>query len=349
MIQSNDVNIDSTAPLSTPAQIKAMFPANEVTTAKVVAGRDEIKAVLDGNLRKHILITGPCSIHNEDAALEYAERLLKLREQVGDVILPIMRVYFEKPRTTVGWKGLIYDPDLNDSSNIEKGLRIARRLLVRIVSQGIPAATEILEPIIPQYIADLISWAAIGARTTESQTHRQLTSGLSMPIGFKNATDGSVMVAVNAIKAASSRHAFIGITEEGKVSIFRTKGNPYGHIVLRGGETQTNYSSEYIAFTKVVMQKAGIRPNIIVDCSHANSRKQPQRQLEVLRDVIGQIEQGETALCGSMLESNLLPGAQPLDANPLQPGVSVTDACIGWDDTEAIILEAAQRLRLAWK
>jgi len=345
MIQSNDVHIESISPLSTPEEIKNMFPANAVIMKKVVNSRKQICAVLDGTTRKHILITGPCSIHNEDAALEYAERLLRLREKVKDVIFPVMRVYFEKPRTTVGWKGLIYDPDLNDSSNIEKGLRMARRLLLRIVSLGLPTATEILEPIIPQYIADLITWAAIGARTTESQTHRQLTSGLSMPIGFKNATDGGIQVALNAIQAAAFHHAFIGITEQGKVGIFRTKGNPYGHIVLRGGETQTNYSSEYIAFTKVVMQKAGLRPNIIVDCSHANSRKQPQRQLDVMRDVLGQIEQGETAVIGTMLESNLLPGSQPLDAKPVQPGVSVTDACIGWDDTEKIILEAAERLR----
>lgn len=345
MIKSNDVNIESTSPLSTPAEIKALFPANELIRKMVVNSRKEIRAVLDGKLRKHIVIIGPCSIHNEDAALEYAERLLRLREDIGDCLMPVMRVYFEKPRTTVGWKGLIYDPDMNDSSNIEKGLRIARRLLLRISSMGIPTATEILEPIIPQYIADLIGWAAIGARTTESQTHRQLTSGLSMPIGFKNATDGSVQVAVNAIKSAASRHAFIGITEEGKVSIFRTKGNAYGHLVLRGGETETNYASEYIAFTKEVMKKAGLRPNIVVDCSHANSRKQPQKQLEVMRDVIGQIIGGETAIVGSMLESNLLPGTQPLNAVPLNPGISVTDACIGWDATAEVLDHLAQAVR----
>jgi len=339
MVQSNNVNIESTSPLSTPAEIKAMFPATDDLMRKVVNARNEIRAVLNRKSDKFIVITGPCSIHNTDAALEYARRLLLLKEKFADRLIIVMRTYFEKPRTTVGWKGMIYDPDLNDSYNIEKGLQVSRKLLREIVDMGLPAATEILEPIIPQYIADLITWAAIGARTTESQTHRQLTSGLSMPIGFKNATDGSVHVAVNAIKSSASRHAFIGITEEGRVSIFRTKGNAYGHMVLRGGENCANYASEYIAFTKVVMEKEGLTPNIIVDCSHSNSRKQPQRQLDVMHDLMAQLAAGENAIRGAMLESNLLPGSQPIKTDCLNPGISITDGCIGWDDTEKIISE----------
>ncbi len=339
MVQSNNVNIESTAPLITPAELKALFPATNELMRKVVDSRNELRAILDRKSNKHAIITGPCSIHNTDAALEYAERLLKLKEKFSDRIMLVMRVYFEKPRTTIGWKGLIYDPDLNDSGNIAKGLCLARELLCKIVGMGLPVGTEILEPIIPQYIADMIAWSAIGARTTESQTHRQLTSGLSMPIGFKNATDGSVHIAVNAIKSAASKHSFIGITEDGKASIFRTKGNKYGHLVLRGGENYPNYTSEYIAFTKVVMDKAGLTPNIIVDCSHSNSRKQPQRQLLVMRDIMEQIAAGETAIRGTMLESNLLPGSQPINSCPVDPRISITDGCIGWDETEEIISE----------
>ncbi len=347
MVQSNNVNIESISPLITPAELKAMFPATPELMQKVVDGRNELRAVLDRKSDKHILITGPCSIHSTDAALEYAERLLKLKEKFSDRIILIMRVYFEKPRTTIGWKGLIYDPDLNDSGDIEKGLRVSRELLCKIVNMGLPVGTEILEPIIPQYIADMIAWSAIGARTTESQTHRQLTSGLSMPIGFKNATDGSVHIAVNAIKSAASKHSFIGITEDGKASVFRTKGNKYAHMVLRGGENYPNYTSEYIAFTKVVMEKAGITPNIIVDCSHSNSRKQPQRQLLVMRDIMEQLAAGETAIRGTMLESNLLPGSQPINAFPIDPGISITDACIGWEETESIISEMYYALKKA--
>ena len=339
MVQSNNVNIENISPLSTPAVIKALYPATEDLMHKVVNSRNELRDIFDRKSERHIVIAGPCSIHNPEAALEYAGRLLQLREKFADRLLIIMRIYFEKPRTTIGWKGLIYDPDLNDSCNIEKGLREARKLLREIVSMGLPAATEILEPIIPQYLADLITWAAIGARTTESQTHRQLTSGLSMPIGFKNATDGAIGIAVNAIKASACKHAFIGINEDGLACVFRSKGNHYAHIVLRGGENYTNYTSEYIAFTKVVMEKEGLQPNIIVDCSHSNSRKLPQRQLIVMRDIMEQIAAGETAIRGVMLESNLRAGSQPINSFPIDPGISITDACIGWEDTESIITE----------
>lgn len=344
MIKSYNINIESTSPLSSPAELKAMYPADEALMAKVMEGRSAIQAVLDRKSRKHILIAGPCSIHNEDAALEYAEKLLRLQEKVSSTMILVMRAYFEKPRTTVGWKGLIYDPDLDESYNIEKGLRLARKILREIIRMGLPTATEILEPIIPQFIADLVSWAAIGARTTESQTHRQMTSGLSMPTGFKNSTDGSILNAVNAIKSARTRHSFIGITEDGKASLFRTRGNPYGHLVLRGGDKSPNYEPEHIAFARIVMERAGLPPNIIIDCSHANSAKQPERQLDVLREVVRQSCEGERAIVGSMLESNLSHGSQSIKASVLDPGISITDACIGWDQTEEVILESHERL-----
>ncbi|MBN2640113.1 MAG: 3-deoxy-7-phosphoheptulonate synthase [Victivallales bacterium] len=344
MTQSSNVNIESITPLSTPGEIKELYPASEELMQQVVDHRNQIKRILDRQEKKLMIITGPCSIHSEKSALEYGRRLLALQKKVGDKIFLIMRAYFEKPRTTVGWKGMMYDPDLNNSYNIEKGLREARKIFRELVMMGLPTATEILEPIIPQYIADLVSWTAIGARTTESQTHRQLTSGLSMPIGFKNATDGNVHVAVNAITSSASKHAFIGITDLGKISIFKSKGNKYGHVVLRGGNTMTNYSSECIAFTRIIMEKAGITPNIIVDCSHANSSKEPRKQLDVMQDVITQISNGEDCIVGTMIESHIKEGSQSINSKPVDPEISITDACIGWEDTEACILEAHERL-----
>ena len=270
MLRSNNINIKSQSPLITPVEVKKLHPALETDIKKVIEAKDSIKHILDNKSDKFMIITGPCSIHNTASAFEYAERLAKINEEVSDKILLVMRVYFEKPRTTVGWKGLIYDPELNNTSDIATGLEMAREIMLEVTRKGLPIATEILEPIIPQYIDDLISWTAIGARTTESQTHRQLTSGLSMPIGFKNATDGDINVAVDAIKTAAHEHSFIGITEEGCVGIFNTRGNGYGHMVLRGGNKGPNYGSEYIAFTKEVMRKNGLDANIIVDCSHAN-------------------------------------------------------------------------------
>ncbi|MPN08487.1 Phospho-2-dehydro-3-deoxyheptonate aldolase, Tyr-sensitive [bioreactor metagenome] len=255
-----------------------------------------------------------------------------------------MRVYFEKPRTTVGWKGLIYDPDINYSYNIEKGIFIARKLMLQIVDLGLPVATEMLDPILAQYIADAVSWAAIGARTTESQTHRQLGSGLSMPVGFKNATDGSFQTAIDAVATARSEHSFIGVLEDGHVGVFRTTGNPYGHIVLRGG-AQPNYGPEHIAFLKVAMKKAKLRPSIVVDCSHANSEKNYERQHLVLEDVVRQISGGEKSIVGVMLESYLQPGAQKIKPEcPPAADVSITDSCIGWEETDRIIRAAYENL-----
>ncbi|QSH40523.1 3-deoxy-7-phosphoheptulonate synthase [Lentisphaerota bacterium ZTH] len=345
MLKSNNINILSRSLLPSPKSIKSELPLSLDAVAKVVEARKEICDILDHKSNKFMMIVGPCSIHDPESAVEYAERLAKLNEKVKDKILLVMRVYFEKPRTTVGWKGLIYDPDINGSYKIEEGIFQARKLLQQIVDLGLPVATEMLDPIIPQYIADAVSWAAIGARTTESQTHRQLASGLSMPVGFKNATDGNVQAAIDAINTAASKHSFIGVTEEGHIGVFRTSGNKYCHVVLRGGTTP-NYSAEYIAFLKVALRKANINPSIVIDCSHANSGKAHTRQKIALYDIIGQIEQGETAVKGLMLESNLLEGAQKIIENkkPI-PGVSITDACIGWKETEEMVLYTYRKLK----
>jgi 3-deoxy-7-phosphoheptulonate synthase len=347
MLKSYNINILSKAPLLSPGEIKSRLPLLPEAVAKVVESRKAICKILDRKSNKHIMIVGPCSIHDPDSAIEYAERLKKLSDQVNDRILLIMRVYFEKPRTTVGWKGLIYDPDLNNAYNIEKGILLARKLILKIVEAGLPAASEMLDPFLPQYLADAVSWAAIGARTTESQPHRQMASGLSMPVGFKNATDGSCQAAIDAISTARNKHSFIGINEDGMAGVFRTRGNPYCHIVLRGGD-RPNYSAEYIAFVKVAMAKAGLTPNIIVDCSHANSNKDYKKQRIALCDVINQIAGGEKNIVGAMLESNLLEGRQDIvqGCKPA-PGVSVTDSCIGWDETEELIRAAHDKLSSA--
>ena len=285
MLSSNNVNISNRSVLPSPGAIRSELPLSLESVMKVVDARRQINDILDGRDRRLMVIVGPCSIHEPAAALEYAARLKTLAEEVSDRLLVVMRVYFEKPRTTVGWKGLIYDPDINGAYNIEKGIFIARKLLLRIVDLGLPVGTEMLDPIITQYIADAVAWAAIGARTTESQPHRQLASGLSMPVGFKNATDGSFQIAIDAVSTARSEHSFIGVLEDGHVGVFRTSGNPYGHIVLRGGP-QPNYGSEHIAFLKVAMTKAKLRPNIVIDCSHANSGKKYDRQHVVFEDVL---------------------------------------------------------------
>ncbi len=344
MISSNNVNIASRSVLSSPGAIRSELPLSLDAVIKVMEARQEICDILDGKSRRLMMIVGPCSIHDPDAAIEYAERLRQLSEEVRDQVLLVMRVYFEKPRTTVGWKGLIYDPDLNKSYNIEKGIFIARKLMLRIIDLGLPVATEMLDPIIAQYIADAVAWSAIGARTTEAQTHRQLGSGLSMPVGFKNATDGSFQTAIDAISTARSEHSFIGVLEDGHVGVFRTRGNPYAHIVLRGG-SQPNYGPEHIAFLKVALRKARLNPAIVIDCSHANSGKNYKNQHIALSDVLDQIADGETALSGVMLESNLLPGAQKIVAGTKPaPGVSITDSCIGWDETAELIRMTAKRL-----
>ncbi len=343
MICSNNINIDKVLPLFTPATLKAELPLSDEQAASVMADRKTVEDILSGKSDKIMVIAGPCSIHNHDEAIEYAKQLKKLAEKVQDKIFIIMRVYFEKPRTTVGWKGMIYDPDINGSYNIRAGISFARQLLLEIISLGIPVGTEMLDPIIPQYIADAVTWAAIGARTTESQTHRQMASGLSMPVGFKNATDGTVQAALDAINAASAHHSFIGITETGQAGVFRTNGNAFGHIVLRGGDRGPNFAAEHIAFTKVAMQSQGLRQNIIIDCSHANSNKQFELQSKAFNSAVEQINAGDKTIKGMMLESNLNEGSQKISTN-LQRGVSITDACIGWAETEALITAAYESL-----
>ncbi|MDY6943520.1 MAG: 3-deoxy-7-phosphoheptulonate synthase, partial [Pseudomonadota bacterium] len=308
--------------------------------------RRAIEEILDRQEHRLLVVVGPCSIHDARAARDYADRLARLAQQVDDTLLVVMRVYFEKPRTTVGWKGLINDPRMDDSFHIEEGLRLARELLVEVAELGLPAGTEALDPIVPQYVSDLISWSAIGARTTESQTHREMASGLSTPVGFKNGTDGSLDVAINALHSVNSPHSFLGINRDGRITVVRTRGNAYGHIVLRGG-AKPNYDSVSIALCEDALEKAGIRPNIVVDCSHANSNKDPALQPLVARNVANQILEGNRSIVGIMLESNLGWGNQKIGDDPkqLEYGVSVTDACIDWESTEKLLLELKAMLK----
>ena len=345
MSRITNINIENMTMLPAPAQVCSELPMGLDSIERVAESREIVQAILSGADKRHMAIVGPCSIHDPVAALEYAEKLKALADEVSDRIYIVMRAYFEKPRSTVGWKGLIYDPDINGSYNIERGIFTARKLLLRIVELGLPVATEVLDPILVQYIADTVSWAAIGARTTESQTHRQMASGLSMPVGFKNATDGGLQVALDAMGSARSRHSFIGVLEDGHVGVFRTGGNPYVHVVLRGGSPGPNYGAEHIAFTKVAMQKAGLRPVVVVDCSHANSKKQCTLQHKAFADVINQVASGETAIVGSMLESYLQAGAQKIpQVGTPAPDISITDECISWDETESIIRAAYEKL-----
>ena len=346
MVKTDNLNIERYVPLVAPDTVKAELPLSERAADTVVAARAGLENILSQRDSRFIMVVGPCSISQREDAMEFAHRLRRVMTDVADRILLIMRVYFEKPRTTIGWKGLLYDPYLNNSYEIEAGLRLARKILLEINELGVPAATEILEPIIPQYITDLVSWAAIGARTTESQTHRQMASGLSMPIGFKNATDGSLKAAVDGIKTALSPHAFVGITGEGRLGVFKTRGNPFGHLILRGGLNGPNYTSEHIAFAGELMRKSGLVPNLIVDCSHGNCNREPRRQMEVQRDTLSQVADGNRTIKGTMLESNLEYGRQdiPADLTALKPGVSVTDPCLGWADTESLIRESYERL-----
>lgn len=313
----------------------------------VYQSREEIKRVIARQDRRLLLIIGPCSIHDPIAALDYAERLARLRKEVSDRLLIIMRVYFEKPRTTIGWKGLITDPQIDGLDDIPTGLRVARKLLLDILALGVPAATEFLDPIVPQYIADLVSWAAIGARTTESQTHRQMASGLSMPVGYKNNTDGNLQIAIDAMKSASYPHSFLGIDENGKTAVVRTKGNPWGHIILRGGNNLPNYEPEAIRIAEDKLRQAGLNPAIMVDCSHANSGKKHERQEVVWQSILEQRYAGNDNLIGMMLESNIHEGNQKLPevlhpgvAAQLKYGVSITDACVSWQTTEQLVERA---------
>jgi len=339
---TSDLHIASTDPLVTPAQLFEELPASASHLSTVSRGRSGVEAVLRRDDPRLMVIVGPCSIHDERAALEYAERLARLEEQVRDELLVVMRVYFEKPRTTLGWKGLVYDPNLDGTFDLNQGLRRARKLLLEVTGMGLPTGTEFLDPIVPQYLADLVSWAAIGARTTESQTHRQMASGLSMPVGFKNRTDGNSQVAVDAMVHARAPHAFVGIDHDGRTCVMNTTGNPYGHLVLRGGQGATNFDAASVAAAQEKLRAADSRPLVMVDCSHANSEKDHTRQSVAFRDVIEQRQAGSDGIVGLMLESHLFAGNQPIDGGELRYGVSVTDACIDWNETETLLNEAAE-------
>jgi 3-deoxy-7-phosphoheptulonate synthase len=347
VIKTNNLKITGITPIIAPADLRQVFPLSEQDRAFVSRSREQIKEILHRRDRRLMVVVGPCSIHDTEAAIEYAGRLAELSRRVDDQLFLIMRVYFEKPRTTVGWKGLINDPDMDGTHLISKGLGIARGLLSRMTTFGVPVANEMLDPITPEYVADLISWGAIGARTTESQTHREMSSGLSFPVGFKNGTDGNLQIAMDAMKAAQHRHSFLGINREGRTSIIQTSGNPDVHIVLRGGSKKVNYRHEDILHTEEQLTKNGLLSTIMVDCSHGNSSKDYQKQPEVLECIVDQILTGNSSISGVMIESNLKAGNQkiPDDITQLKYGVSITDACIDWKTTEEILLNAHARLK----
>jgi len=342
MLETQNLRVVDTTLLQSPSAVTAELPLTPRAAEVVVRAREEIQRSIEGKSRRLVAIVGPCSIHDPEAALEYARRLLELRERVASELVIVMRVYFEKPRTTVGWKGLINDPHLDGTYDIPAGIRRARKLLCDIAELGLPAATEMLDPIIPQYIADLVSWSAIGARTTESQTHREMASGLSMPVGFKNGTDGSFGVAVNAMIAASRAHSFLGIDGSGRVGVVRTAGNPHTHLVLRGGSAGPNYERAAVARAAEALAQAGVSPRVLIDASHDNSGKNAERQPHVLADVGAQLRHGSDHVLGIMLESNLVAGRQDLkDKTKLVYGQSVTDACIDFATTERTLLDLA--------
>lgn len=340
-----DLHVDKFVPLVAPETLKAELPMTDAASGTVLEGRETIQAILDRDDPRLLVVTGPCSIHDEEVALDYARRLAELREKVKDTMELVMRVYFEKPRTTVGWKGMINDPHLDGSCDIITGLRRARKLLLQITEMGMPTATEMLDPITPQYIAGLVCWAAIGARTIESQTHREMASGLSMPVGFKNCTDGGLDTAVNAMIAAGSPQSFLGIDQEGRSAVVKTTGNPYAHLVLRGG-SRPNYDSVSVHEAIQQLHDKGLCESLTIDCSHSNSRKQYQGQTVVWQDVINQIMDGNDRITGMMLESNIHEGKQKNtgDRSTLEYGVSITDACISWETTEQLILSAHDQL-----
>src|SRR5690554_213338 len=343
----DDINVASNVTLITPEQLKRELPLTDSALHTVSHGRQVVRDILDGKDHRLFLVIGPCSIHDLKAAREYAERLKKLAAEVSDTLFLVMRVYFEKPRTTVGWKGLINDPYLDDSFKIQDGLHIGRRLLLDLAEMGLPTATEALDPISPQYLQDLISWSAIGARTTESQTHREMASGLSSAVGFKNGTDGGLDVAVNAMKSVSHPHSFLGMNGEGQVSVVRTRGNRYGHVVLRGGNGKPNYDSVSVKLCEQALEKAGQKANIMIDCSHANSSKDPALQPLVAENVANQILEGNKSIVGLMIESHLEWGNQSIPQNlcDLKYGVSVTDACIDWKATEECLYGMNEKLK----
>ncbi len=344
---TDDLNIASNTAMMTPQALKRELPLQGTALETVRSARKTLFSILDRQDPRLFVVVGPCSIHDVDAAMDYAKRLKALASKVADTLFIIMRVYFEKPRTSIGWKGLINDPRLDDSFKIEEGLRLGRKLLLDITALGLPASTEALDPISPQYMQDLIAWSAIGARTSESQTHREMSSGLSSPVGFKNGTDGGLMVAINAMQSVSSPHRFLGINSEGQVSVVTTRGNPYAHVVLRGGSNGPNFDSVHVAQCEAALQQGGVSTNIMVDCSHANSSKNPELQPLVLKDITHQIMEGNHSIIGVMLESHIHAGNQsiPQDLSQLRYGVSVTDACMGWETTETALLEMTDKLR----
>lgn len=343
---TDNLNIRQFRSLITPDQLKQAYPETEGAARVVAQSRRQIEEILVGQDRRRIVIAGPCSLHDEEATLDYAQRLQKVQQDLAGQVVIVMRAYFEKPRTTLGWKGMLYDPHLDGSYDIEEGLSVSRKLLLEIAKIGLATATEFLDPIVPQYLADLVSWAAIGARTTESQIHRQMASGLSMPIGFKNATDGNLGVSMDAIKAAQSPHSFLGIDRNGQVIIAETKGNRYGHLVMRGGTGGPNYGSEYVAFAEVLLKKAHVPTGMVIDCSHANSHKNHKRQREALFDIADQIRSGNRSISGIMLESFINEGKQSIGAaGVLKYGTSLTDACMGWNETEELIRYLAEAIK----
>ena len=344
---TENLNVDTFDTMPTPEEIHARLPISDKATKTVTHGRTVLRKILDRQDPRLFVVVGPCSIHDPVAGLDYARRLKALADDVGDVLQIIMRVYVEKPRTTVGWKGYINDPFMDDSFRVDIGMQKAREFLLQVNELGLPTGTEALDPISPQYYGDLITWTAIGARTTESQTHREMSSGLSTPVGFKNATNGDLSVAVNAILSSSRPHSFLGINSTGKVAIVRTKGNAYGHVVLRGGDGRPNYDTVSVSIAEQAMVKAKLPANIVVDCSHANSSKKPELQPLVMADVVNQIRLGNKSLVGVMIEFNIEAGNQPIpaDLSQLKYGCSVTDGCVDWGTTEKMIRDAAVLLR----
>jgi len=339
-------NVSSFATMPSPALLHQKLPLTDAAFTTVMQGRATLRNILDRKDRRLFVVVGPCSIHDPVAGLDYARRLKALQAEVADTMVLVMRVYFEKPRTTTGWKGYINDPFMDDSFRVDVGMERARQFLLDVCELGLPTATEALDPISPQYLGDLIAWTAVGARTTESQTHREMASGLSTPVGFKNGTDGDVGIAINAVLSSSHPHAFLGINGEGSVSVVRTSGNAYGHVVLRGGGGRPNYDSVSVAIAEGALKKAGLPTNLVVDCSHANSYKKPELQPLVMQDVIQQIKHGNDSLVGVMIESHIVGGSQPIpaDLSALQYGCSVTDGCIGWGDTAAMLQRAHRDL-----
>lgn len=342
----HNVNLEYIKPLYTPEKFMNMVPVKPEQIHTVFQSRKEIGDIINETSDKFLILVGPCSIHDVQACLEYANKLKTLSDQVSNKIMIVMRTYFEKPRTTTGWKGFINDPNLNDSFDVHEGLKKARGFLNQILHIGLPTATEFLDPFMPQYYGDLISWGAIGARTVESQTHRQLSSGLSMPIGFKNGTGGSVQIAIDAIIAAKNQHVFLGIDEKGQTSVVKTNGNNYGHLILRGGKTGPNYDSESVKSAVSSLVENELDPKLVIDCSHGNSNKDHRNQSKVFKSIIDQKTSGQNAIFGVMLESHLNPGSQSIPSNPedLKYGVSITDQCIGWDETENLIKWAYNEL-----